>query len=337
MFVSVERILHPEWKNKILIVGADMPRSVVSSADYTARNFGVKAGMPIFKAKELLHEKDVIFCPVHYEKYLEYSKMLKQELIKYGKIEAFCGIDEFFLDANDYLEKNNIQPYEFAKNIKEIIKTKIGLDLSIGISNCKWLAKFASNMNKNNITEVYSQNIKNIWEYSVEKMLWIGKKTAEKLKKINVLTIGNLANCENVNELQNIFGKKWNIMQNRAQGKEENDFVDDKYKEIKSISKAQTFINDIYYNNKNVIDGIFRNLISDVFSRLNFQKIKCRTISITIRRNDFTTVTRSLSLRFPTNEYYLIYTSVISLFMRLQNFKKIRLLGITLSNFSNNN
>jgi DNA polymerase-4 len=126
-------------------------------------------------------------------------------------------------------------------------------------------------------------------------------------------------------------------MQNRAQGKEENDFVDDKYKEIKSISKAQTFINDIYYNNKNVIDGIFRNLISDVFSRLNFQKIKCRTISITIRRNDFTTVTRSLSLRFPTNEYYLIYTSVISLFMRLQNFKKIRLLGITLSNFSNNN
>ncbi|GHU35183.1 hypothetical protein FACS1894166_13420 [Bacilli bacterium] len=149
-FVSVERLTHPEYNGKIVICGPDAPRSVVCSADYIARKeYGIKAGMPIWKVKQLLGQavNNTIFTEVHFEEYQKYSFKFKNIIKQFGPVESF-GLDECFVDVTKYLqnqsnftELNEIEQREqailVAEHIKALIKQQIQLDVSIGISDQK--------------------------------------------------------------------------------------------------------------------------------------------------------------------------------------------------------
>lgn len=198
-FAAVEEGGHPEFKGMPIIVGADPKegrgRGVVSSASYEARKFGVKSGMPISRAWKLCPE--AVYLPVNYGLYAKVSSEIMGILRKYaGKFERW-GIDEAFLDVT-----SKVRDYEeaeaLARKIKNEIFEKEGLTCSIGIGPNKLVAKMASDFQKPDGSTVVKEEAveKFLAPLPVRKLLWVGRKTEQKLKKIGIKTIGDLANYD---------------------------------------------------------------------------------------------------------------------------------------------
>jgi DNA polymerase-4 len=156
-FASVEELLHPEFKNKPLIVGGRSKRSVVASANYIARAAGIKAAMPMYRA-ELICPNAIICIPT-FGKYEEYHNKFINLIRKYfsENIET-TSIDECYIDVTDI--SNDKSPLQIAMQIQNMIKSRIGLKCSIGIAHNKLLAKMASDYKKPfGITEMYKEDV----------------------------------------------------------------------------------------------------------------------------------------------------------------------------------
>lgn len=154
-FASVEALIDPKLKNVPFAVGGRTSRSVVASANYLARSYGVKAGMPIFQAKKVCPK--ILFVPAHFELYEEYSQkmfnVIKQRVT--NRIEQF-SIDECYVDGTN-LCKSEKDALKLAKSMQQMILDETGLGVSVGASYNKFLAKMASDMKKPlGITSIFS-------------------------------------------------------------------------------------------------------------------------------------------------------------------------------------
>jgi len=331
-FTAVEEREHPEYKGKPVIVGADPKggkgRGVVSTCNYEARKYGVRSGMPISKAWKLCPH--AIYLPVNYELYTKVSNEIMDILRKYADKFEQWGIDEAFLDvtskAKDYAEAEAL-----ARQIKREIYEKERSTCSIGIGPNKLVAKIASDIQKpDGLTIISEEEVEKVLApLPIRKLLWVGRKTEQKLNAMGIKTIGDLARYDPTVLTEN-FGVMGTQLYLMAHGIDKSE-VEEK-SEIKSISRNITFEEDT--SDFALIQTTLDKLAEEVHKDVLRQQLNFKTVTIKIRYEDFETHTHSKTLPFITNRLEDLNKTareLIQPYLRLD--KKIRLIGVKVSNF----
>lgn len=239
-YAAIEQRDNPDLRGLPVIIGSRHPRSVVSTASYEARAFGVHSAMPMVKALKLCPE--AICIPPNLKKYQNVSEKIMQIFNKYTDLVEALSLDEAFLDVSGS-QRIFGNPRVIAQRIKENIKEQVGLTCSIGISYNKFLAKLASDLEKpNGMTVICKEDIKNkVWPLPINKMWGIGPKSSIKLEKCNIRTIGQLAQTD-LNFLQNILGSWGAEVYHMANGIDNRPVVP--HREAHSIGHETTFLED---------------------------------------------------------------------------------------------
>lgn len=328
-------------------------RSIILAKSVSAKNFGIKTGESLSIAIQKCPNLE-IFEP-DYDLYEKCSKDLINTLSHYTYYIEQYSIDECFLDMTDFLFGES--PLNVAKKIQKDIKENLGFTVNVGIGNTKVLAKTASDLIKpNKIITMYNSEIKTkLWPMDISKLFLAGKKTQDKLRKININTIGELANTPYYT-ISNLLGKNGEELWNYANGIDTSPVKYEK-EEVKSISNSQTLKEDI--NDKDEILNHLMKITLKVINRLQKANMLCKTITVEFRTYDFIDFNKSVSL----NSYTNLSNNIIDLvkdisediyFSFLDNtnnmekiisknlnpnilekdysIKKIRLLGLKLSN-----
>jgi DNA polymerase-4 len=204
-FVSVEQVLNPDLKGKLVVVGGKPDRrGVVASASYEARAFGLHAGMPLSTASRLCPQ--AIFIEGNFSRYSEASEKFMAILADFSPFLEPMGIDEAYLDATGF-ESLYGSILQMAKAIKQRVKDELGLCASIGIASNKVVAKVASDLSKPDgliIVEAGKER-SFLALLPIDDLPGIGKKTEQVLKRLSINTIGELANMP-LDTLKSHFG-----------------------------------------------------------------------------------------------------------------------------------
>jgi DNA polymerase IV (DinB-like DNA polymerase) len=331
-YTAVETRERPDLKGKPVVVGADpkggQGRGVVSTSNYEARKAGVRSGMPISRAYKLCPE--AVYLPPNFPLYIRVSDEIMAIARKYADKFEQWGIDEAFLDvstkAGDYVHAEAL-----AKQIKQEILQKTGLTCSIGVGPNKLIAKIASDYQKpDGLTLVKPQDAEKFLEpLSVRKLLWVGRKTEEKLKALGVETVGDLARFD-ASVLAEMFGVAGTQMYLSAHGVDRSPV--EERTGVKSIGHETTFEEDTA--DLTVLFPALDAMAEEVSKEAQSRRLFFKNVTIKIRYENFETHTRSKTLQFMTNRPQDIRKNARELLQPyLQPDRKIRLLGVRVSSF----
>ncbi len=332
-FASVEQRDNPVYREKPLIVGGasgaegNLNRGVVCAASYEARKYGVHAGMPIWEARQKCHQG--IFIPSQIHKYLEASDRFFQICSTYTPLIEPLSIDELFLDISG-CESLFGSSEIIGRKIKERVHQELGLKVSVGIAENKFLAKIATNLGKpDGFYIIYFKDIQKILYPLPISALWgIGRKTEELLKKSGIYQVEQLAKMPDL-ILENLMGKNGIKIKLLAQGIDESPVAPPS--EAKSIGKETTFGSNI--TEKAVLLKELLKISQNVGYTARKEGYKGRTITLKIRFQDFVTITKSKTLENSTHLDDIIFKTIIELLDKVRNKKGgVRLLGVRLSN-----
>jgi len=329
-FAAVEEKVHPEIKGKPVVVGADPKggkgRGVVSTCNYEARKYGIRSGMPITRAWRLC--PDAVFLPVNIPLYLEVSNRIMEILSSYADKFESWGIDEAFLDVS-----SRVRDFEEVKSlalqIKKEIHEKEGLTCSIGIGPNKLVAKIASDFQKpDGLTVVEEKDLKAFLEpLDVDKLLWVGKKTARKLNALGITTIGDLARYD-----PSVLTEKFGVMGTQlylyAQGIDRSEVG--MRGDVKSIGRNVTFEKDT--SDWDLVLKVLDKLCDAVYKELKEYNFLFRTVTVTVRYENFETHTHSRTLPFLTSrleDFKKTAHELLQPYLRPE--RKIRLVGARVS------
>ncbi len=329
-FPSAEQIKNSSLEGQAIAVASLNRRSVVSSASYEARAYGVNSAMPIAQAMRL--------CPnlIIVEGDYNYYELLSERFFHY--LRSCCpylepaSIDECYLDVTDII-KNYKRPLDLAWTIQKKVYEDLRLKCSIGIGPNKFLAKMASDMKKPmGITILRKSEIsKKLWPLDISDMYGIGKKSVEKLRAININTIYDLANPANETKILSQLGRNAIVSIHHARGNGSSKL---NYNHtLKSISQSTTLDKDILDYNE--VKTTFNKLAYSLSARAKQEHILGCHISISIRYYDFTNIIRSRDLNNYTNEASDLLEAALLLFDQHHSDKSIRHLGISLGSLQN--
>ncbi|MHB1392941.1 MAG: DNA polymerase IV [Clostridia bacterium] len=331
-FISCEMARNPELKGKPAAVAGDPKKrsGIILAANYEARKFKVKTTMVLHEAKKLCPE--LIIVPPDHELYEKNSKKVMNILSRYTPVMQQNSIDEAWMDLTG-CEKLFGSHLEIARSIMDSISKELDLWCSIGISENKFLAKMGSELKKpQGITELFSKDIKEkLWPLPIREMYGIGKQTEQRLMGYAIYTIGDIANC-NMEFLKSNFGKYGEELYKLSNGIDNSTVVTNPMYDSKSISRSTTLPFDT--NDLGYIKNILLSLAEEVGYEARKYGYKGKTIAISIKYDDFTTVTRQKTVT-PTYLTKDIYITALKLYEGNRGKNKlIRLLGVGLSNFS---
>ncbi len=324
-FASVEQIDNPILKGKPVIVCGEGARSVVSTCSYEARKFGVHSAMPYFMAKQLC--PNGIFVPVRHKRYSQISQEIFEILESITKVVEPVSIDEAYLDISDL--KTN--PVNVVNIIKKRIKESFGLTLSAGISYNKFLAKIASDWNKpNGLMIIRGDMVPEILKpLPVKKVHGIGEKSIEKLNSIGIFTIKQLLKLTE-EEMVYYFGKYGVEIYNRIRGVDNRAVSSNR--EIKSIGRETTFDKDT--KNRVVLKNVLKDFALEIQENLKKESIYAKTVTVKIKTEDFKSYSRSNTLKEHIRSSFEIEKAAMEILDNYEIKKKIRLIGLSLSNIS---
>lgn len=331
-FASCEQANNPELRGAPLIVGGDPQRrsGIVLAASYDAKKFGVKTTMSIFEAAKLCPSAKII-TPSH-GLYERMSQGVMAIFDDFTPLKEQVSVDEAFLDMTG--TEGLFGDIEAVSHlIQERIRLEMDLSCSIGISSNKLLAKMASDYRKPyGITAIYPENlVQMIWPMAVGKLYGVGKKTVPKLKEIGIHTIGDLAKA-NANVLNSYFGNAMTqLLLANANGIDDSQVTCGEYSELKSVGNEITFSKDLFAVDE--IKQVLLTLCDKVTFRLRKKMVQGRTVSIKIKYNDFSVITRSKTIQRPTDSTDIVFGQAMELFLHNRIEKPIRLLGVTVTNF----
>lgn len=328
-FASAEISQNPDLKGKPIVVCRESRRSIITTASYEARKYGIHSAMPLFHAKELCPH--LIIVPPHFKLYKTLSQEFFQIISSFSSKLEVASIDECYVDMTEYIQKNHIHPYQVAQIIQNTVYETLHLQCSIGIAPNKFLAKMASDMKKPmGITIITNRNFKEkLWHLSVGEMFGIGKKTVPKLQKLGIYTIGDLAKYENYEKIRTIFQKNTFVIYQRANGK---DFSKINYQknELKSVGNSITFEKDS--SDEEFIKSVFHSLSQEVSSRAKKRDLVSNSISITLKYSREKSKTKQTIIDQYTNDSDIIYATALLLFESTYNGENLRLVGVSLNN-----
>ena len=334
-YAGVERILNPELNDKFIGVCGSIENrhGIILAKSENAKKLGVKTGMVIKDALKLCPE--LVLVEANHDNYIKYSKLVRDIYRNYtDKIEAF-GIDECWLDVTDAIKMFG-GGEKIANEIRERVKSEYGLTVSVGVSFNKVFAKLGSDLKKPDGTTVISrENFKQkVWPLPIEDLFFVGKSTAEKLKKINVKTIGDLARLDK-EFLVKKFGKWGETLHDYAVGNENSPVLyDNESDEVKSVGNSITCYRDL--TTLEDVKIVFTVLSESVSSRVIKNGLgRAQTLSISVRDTNLKTITRQCKFDVPTNLPEDICETAFNLFNKNYAFGyPIRTLGVSVSDFS---
>ena len=313
-------------KGKPLAIAGNVEerRGIIITCSYEARKFGVKTTMPIWEAKKLCPQ--LLVQSPNFNRYREASAKIFELLRGYTELVEPVSIDEGYIDITDcsYLGS----PIDIAKSIQKRLFETLDLPCSIGIAPNKFLAKTASDMRKPlGITILRKRDVRGmLWPLPVGEMHGIGQKTAEKLHLINIYTIGDLAQANDVS-LKNLLGINGVRLKERANGIDSRPVDPESIFDYKSIGNSTTLPRDS--TNQKELTGIIEKLSEKVAVRLKIKRLLGQKIGVTIRYRDRKTITRSQMVNNPFSDGAEIYRLATDLFLKNWNGEGVRLLGVT--------
>ena len=328
-FAAVEQRDHPELRGKPVIVGGGGPndRGVVSTASYEARKFGVHSAMPLRTAGRLCPQG--IFVAVDGRKYQEESRRVMAILRRFTPMVQPVSIDEAFLDvtASRALFGDG---EAIARQIKDAVHTETGLTISVGVAATKLVAKVASDLRKPDGLVVVppGEEAAFLAPLAISRLWGVGEKTAAALAEYGVKTIGDLAALPS-DALERRLGKHGGSLVERAHGIDPDPVTGGEA--AKSIGHEHTFDRDTA--DRDVIERTLLGMADGVAGRLRSSRIRAVTITLKLRDSSFTTITRQTSLETPADLTEPIYEAAVTLLRRELHGQKIRLVGVTASNF----
>lgn len=329
-YASVEQRENPSLKGKAVVVGG-MPdsRGVVCTCSYETRKFGVRSGMSSAKAYRLCPR--AVFIYPNMSLYASVSHQIREIMREFTDIIEPLSLDEAFLDVT-LNKKNNPSGTLVAREILRKINRETRLTASAGVSYNKFLAKIASDINKpNGLTVIRPEEAEAFIEkLPIGKFFGIGKVTESRLKNIGITSGADLKKFDRI-QMYKLFGKGGDFFYDIVRGIDDREVITDWVR--KSYGREETYqtdlieMEDIY----NKLDEI----ATELSSLLKEDNIQGKTITLKVKYSDFVSATRSYTHRdiiSPTKEE-LLYHAKELLRKTEAGKKKIRLLGISVSNF----
>jgi DNA polymerase-4 len=332
-YASVEQEDNPSLKGKPVIVGGgEEKRGVVSSASYEARVFGVHSAMPTSQAKRLCPQG--IFLPVRMHRYQEISGQIFRILRDYTPLIEPLSLDESFLDITGS-EKLFGPALKIAKEIKKRIYETTGLTASAGIAPNKFLAKIGSDLKKpDGLVEIKPEEISEfLHDLPISKLWGVGESTEKILKEMGIWWVGQLA-AYPVEGMERKLGKFGLELVALARGEDDRPVLPES--EAKSISQEETFTPDLW--DLETMKKVLLSQSERLGWELRRERLKGYTVQLKVRYPDFSMVTRSTTLRAPTDQDIEIYQTALKLLDKTEALqKRARLLGVGISNLRHRN
>ncbi len=327
-FAAVEQRDNPDLVGRPVIVGGQPDsRGVVATCSYEARQYGIKSAMPLAQARRLCPE--AVFLPVAMSRYQEASKQVFQIFSTYTPSIEPLSIDEAFLDLTGCIGIFGSME-TIARQIKIRVKSEVGLNISVGISYNKFLAKLATELGKpDGLKMITHADTSAVLHPLPVSYLWgVGEKSRQQLNKLGITTIGQLAEMS-PERLERQMGQHARIYWELAHG------IDKRLLELdrkrKSMGREITFEHDIA--DKTELETVLLDLAGQVSRLLRRQHLTARTFTLKLRYQNFKTLTRRVTWSGQSNSEVAIYHAAYNLFYKVFHpGDSIRLLGLYASN-----
>ena len=330
-YASIEQLDNPELRGRCVIVGGMTRRGVVSAASYEARKFGVHSAMPIFQARMKCPEG--VFLYPRIKRYKSISKKIMLILKTFSPLVEPVSIDEAYMDITG-CERLYGNPTEMAASIKRKIKQEVNLTCSVGGAPYKFLAKIASDLDKpDGLYIIRSEEAHQFIEkLPIQKVPGVGNKTFQKLEGLGIKTLGQIKKYPD-KVLLNCFGKFGKRLKDLACSIEKSSVTTSS--ERSSISCETTLTEDTRDR-----DFLKKQLLvqsEDIGRQLREIGVKAKTVIIKIKHADFKLITRSRTLKTPTQSTGTIFNESVKLLNAYRSAGKIRLIGVGASGFVSQN
>ena len=332
-YASCELLSHPDLRQLPVAVCGDPTErhGIILAKNEPAKRCGVKTAETIWKAKQKC--PGLILLPPHHRLYAEYSKKINAVYGEYTDLVEPFGIDESWLDVTNSLHLFGGDARALADTLRGRIKREFGLTISVGVSFNKVFAKLGSDYKKPDGTTVFSrENFKQrVWSLPANTLLYVGKRASDRLNRLGVRTIGELAACDPA-FIHSILGKNGDLLLRYARG-EDDEPVRSFYaeREVKSVGNSMTFAHNLLGADECRM-GITA-LCDNVGRRLRKRGMVCQTVQLGIRDPEFHNRSRQITLERPTNSTRaLIDLSMQLLLGHWPMDKPVRLLSVTAAN-----
>ncbi|MFC6861379.1 DNA polymerase IV [Zunongwangia atlantica] len=327
-YASVEQHDNPELRGKPIAVGGSSQRGVVSAASYEARKFGVRSAMSGVIARRNCPE--LIFVKPRFERYREVSLQIRSIFFEYTDLVEPLSLDEAYLDVTEN-KMGNPSATMIAREIRDKIREKTGLNASAGISINKFIAKVASDINKPNGQKTVNPEevLEFLEQLEIRKFYGVGKVTAEKMYRLGIFT-GKDLKSKSEEYLADHFGKHGPYYYNVVRGIHESEVKPNRMR--KSLGAERTF-------SENISSEVFMlekltNIAEEIERRLQKSKVAGKTVTLKIKYSDFTLQTRSKTISYFISSKDLILEMAKDLLYQEKMKDSVRLLGISLSNLN---
>jgi len=331
-YASIEQLDNPVLRGKPVAVGGGGDRGVVAAASYEARKFKVRSAMSGKQAKKNCPQ--LIFVKPRFERYKEISQKIRAIFYDYTDLVEPLSLDEAYLDVTQN-KKGNPSASLIAKEIRTRIFKELGLNASAGISNSKFVAKIASDINKPNGQKTIPPEdvISFLEELPIEKFFGIGKVTASKMYSLGIFN-GKDLKLKTADFLTQHFKSSGQHYYNIVRGIHNHNSEVKPNRIRKSVAAEHTFA-------KNLTSEIFmldklEKISEELEQRLIRSKVSGKTITLKIKYSDFKTQTRSKTLPYFVKNKAILFETVKELLFQEKVKNSVRLLGISVTNLNIN-
>lgn len=305
-------------------------RSIVTAASMPAKKIGIKTAEPVSMA--IRKYPRLVIVKGDWEWYGKCSQAFIEICRNYSPVLQQFSIDECFIDMT--MRNWGEDPVKVATRLKDEIHEKLGFTVNVGIGSNKLLAKMASDFEKpDKVHTLWKEDIpEKLWPLSVRSLLWVGRKTEEKLRSYGIHTIGELARIS-VGSLTKLVGKKFAEQLHESANGIDTSPVETETAEAKSISAERTFANDI--GTEKDIDKALFNIACIVAHRLRRADMSASCVSVLIKYKDFSTAQKQHQISQPTDITAIILNEARKLVSEIWEVgSPIRQIGIGVSKLS---
>jgi len=338
-YAQCEELRNPELKTKPVAVCVFSDRGgdsgAIATANYIARRYGVKSGMPIKFAKRKLEDiPEATFLPTDFDYYSEVSENVMNLIRKYADVFEYVGRDEAYLDVTKRTEGNFAKAAHLAQQLKNSIRSNTKLSSTVGVSANKLVSKIASDFKKpDGLTVVEPDKIESFLDPLPIKVIpGIGKKSEEKFHEMGLQTISDLKKLD-VFSLNSLFGRKTGTyIYNAARG------VDDEPVSPRAEPIQYSRIITLKQDTKDFesLSKDLEQLCADVHEAIVRDNLVFKSVGIQFVQEDLSNRTKSRMLRNPTSSLDELKKTALQLLKESLEDQKllIRRLGVKVSDFS---
>ena len=328
-FAAVELRTRPELVHRPVVVAGAGPRSVVLSANYLAREFGVRSAMPVGAARRLCPQ--AVYLPPTRGLYSEVSRGVMGLFRELTPLVEPLSLDEAFLDVSGALRRLGTTPARLGARIRERVVAEYGIACSVGVAPVKFVAKLASGMAKPDgmVVVPAAELLEYLHQLPVSALWGVGKRTEEQLLRLGLDTIADVARTPLPKLRRSLGSALGDHLHALANGRDHRGVITDA--PDKSISAEHTFDTDQL--DRVMLERELLRLAERVAVSLRAKGLRGRTVSIKVRFADFRTVTRARTLVSATDVTHRIHATAVELLAELDNAaggtgEAIRLLGV---------